>query len=141
MNGGGQKRAFRCSCAPSLSCGTWTALDATGGSENCVEFEHEKKTALRLLQGIELGTMTTDESYGELRDADPALLFLIFKWLRKRYREHPAADGVLGRLSDLCNEHRDITRRAKAGEDDPRRELGLRGTHQYKAWRGPSLST
>ena len=100
-----------------------------------MEFEHEKKTALRLLQGIELGTMTTDESYGELRDADPALIFLIFKWLRKRYRDHPAADGVLGRLSDLCNEHRDITRRAKAGEDDPVVNW-FEGSYQYKDLEG-----
>lgn len=94
-------------------------------------FEHEKQTALRLLEGIELGTMTSDESYRELREADPTLVYLIFKWLRKRYREHPAAEGVLGRLAEVCNEHRDITRHAKGGEEDP--VVGwFEGTYQYK---------
>ncbi len=63
--------------------------------------------------------MSADESYSELREADPTLVHFIFKWLRKRYRDHPAAEGVLGRLSAVCNEHRDITRHAKAGQDDP----------------------
>ncbi len=84
-----------------------------------MSFEHEKQSALRVLEGIELGTMTADESYGELRDADPTLLYFMFKWLRKRYREHEAGAGVLGRLADVCNVHRELTRRAKEGEDDP----------------------
>jgi len=94
-------------------------------------FEHEKKSALRLLEGIELGTMTADESFRELSDADPTLVYFIFKWLRKRYREHPAAEGVLGRLAEVCNTHRSITRRAKEGEDDP--VVGwFEGSYQYK---------
>lgn len=98
-------------------------------------FEHEKQTALRLLQGIELGTMTADESYRELSEADPTLVYFIFKWLRKRYREDPAAEGVLGRLADVCNSNRDITRRAKEGEDDP--VVGwFEGSYQYKDLEG-----
>ncbi len=96
-----------------------------------MSFEHEKKTALRVLEGIELGTMSPDESFGELRDADPTLVYFMFKWLRKRYREHAAAEGVLGRLADLCNTHRSITRRAKEGEDDP--VVGwFEGSYKYK---------
>ena len=98
-------------------------------------FEHEKQSALRLLQGIELGKMTVSESYRELRDADPALVHFIFKWLRKRYRDDPAGDGVLGRLSRVCAEHRDITRHAKAGEDDP--VVGwFEGSYSYKDLKG-----
>lgn len=75
--------------------------------------------------------MTADESYRELRDADPVLVHFIFRWLRKRYRDHPAADGVFGRLSTLCANHRDITRHAKGGEDDP--VVGwFEGTYRYK---------
>lgn len=103
-----------------------------------MSFEHEKQTALRLLQGIELGTMTADESYRELSEADPTLVYFIFKWLRKRYREHPAAEGVLGRLAEVCNEYRDITRRAKEGEDDP--VVGwFEGSYQYKDLEGPEF--
>lgn len=75
--------------------------------------------------------MTAGESYRELREADPTLVHLIFTWLRKRYRDHPAADGVLGRLAEVCAQHRDITRHAKAGEDDP--VVGwFEGTYNYK---------
>lgn len=94
-------------------------------------FEHEKRTALRLLEGIELGTMTTGECFREFSDADPVLVYFIFKWLRKRYRDHDAGPGVLGRLADLCNEHRSLTRRAKGGEDDP--IVGwFEGSYKYK---------
>jgi hypothetical protein len=96
-----------------------------------MSFEHEKQSALRILEGIELGTMDSSESYSHLRDADPALVYFMFKWLRKRYRDHEAATGVLGRLADVCNEHRDITRHAKAGEDDPI-VMWFEGTYKYK---------
>jgi hypothetical protein len=84
-----------------------------------MSFEHEKQTALRMLQGIEQGTMTAAESFAVLDEADPTLVYFIFKWLRKRYREHPAAEGVLGRLGSVVNAHRSLTRKAKEGEDDP----------------------
>jgi hypothetical protein len=81
-------------------------------------FDQEKKDALRMLEGIELGTMTATESFALLDEADPTLVHFIFKWLRKRYRDHAAADGVLGRLREVCSEHRSLTRKAKEGEED-----------------------
>lgn len=96
-----------------------------------MSFEHEKQSALRILEGIELGTMESSETYGHLRDADPTLIYFMFKWLRKRYREHEAATGVLGRLADVCNEYRDLTRLAKEGEEDP--VVGwFESTYKYK---------
>ncbi len=101
-------------------------------------FEHEKQSALRILQGIEEGTMSAVESYNLLEEADPTLVYFIFKWLRKRYRDHPAAQGVLGRLGEVCNTYRAITRKAKAGEDDP--IVGwFEGTHVYKDLEGPEF--
>ncbi len=83
-------------------------------------FEHEKTQARRLLEGIEHGSMTASQSYSLLRDADPALVYFIFTWLRERYHAgHPAAEGVLGRLAELCSEHPAIARRAKSGRPDP----------------------
>ena len=96
-----------------------------------MSFEHEKQTALRMLEGIELGTMSPSESYVLLNEADPTLVYFIFKWLRKRYREHEAGDAVLGRLREVCNEHRSLTRKAKAGEEDPVVEW-FEGSHSYK---------
>ncbi len=96
-----------------------------------MSFEHEKQSALRILEGIELGTMDSAETYSHLRDADATLIYFMFKWLRKRYREDEAAEGVLGRLADICNEYRDLTRRAKEGEADS--VVGwFEGSYQYQ---------
>lgn len=96
-----------------------------------MSFQHEKQTALRMLEGIEQGTMTPAESYTLLDEADPTLVYFVFKWLRKRYKDHPAADGVLGRVKEICNTYRAITRKAKSGEDDPVVEW-FEGTYDYK---------
>lgn len=94
-------------------------------------FEAEKEAALRILQGIELGTMTADESYELLAEADPALVYFIFKWLKKRYRDHEDEEEVRRRVKDIRNTYRAITRRAKSAEDDPL--IGwFEGTYQYK---------
>lgn len=75
--------------------------------------------------------MTAPESYNLLEEADPTLVYFIFKWLRKRYRDHPAAQGVLGRLAEITNTHRSLTRKAKAGEEDP--VVGwFESAHSYK---------
>ena len=64
-----------------------------------MEFESEKREALHLLQGIENGTLAAPKAGMLLDEADPALVYLIFTWLRSRYgADHPAAEGVIGRL-------------------------------------------
>lgn len=103
-----------------------------------MSFEFEKQSALRILQGIEEGTMSASESFALLDEADPVLVHFIFRWLRKRYREHPAGDAVLGRLKDVCNAHRSITRKAKAGEDDPV-VMWFEGAYSYKDLEGPEF--
>jgi hypothetical protein len=60
--------------------------------------EHAQREALRILEGIEEGTASTADSLALVEDADPALVYLIFTWLRKRYADHPNADAVIGRL-------------------------------------------
>ncbi len=82
-------------------------------------FEHEKREALRMLQGIEDGTMTAMQSHDLLRDADPALVYFVFTWLREHYhRSHPAAEAVLGRVAAICVKYPAVTRQIKAGESD-----------------------
>lgn len=95
-----------------------------------MSFDHEKAEALRILKGIEDGTMGPADSFAVLEDADPALVYLIFKWLRKTYREHPAAEGVFGRLVAINQRYRSITRKVKAGEEDPVVDW-FEGTHEY----------
>lgn len=66
-----------------------------------MSFEHEKRRALSLLQGIEQGSLSTGAASSRLEDEDPALVYFIFTWLRSRYAAHPAAEGVIGRLVEL----------------------------------------
>ncbi len=84
-----------------------------------MSFEYEKSVALRILEGIEQGSMSAGESFNLISDAEPVLVALIFKWLRAHYYpQHPAADGVLGRLVTLCTAHPSVPRKAKQGESD-----------------------
>ncbi|HTE51266.1 MAG TPA: hypothetical protein VK698_10390 [Kofleriaceae bacterium] len=81
-------------------------------------FEQEQRAALRILEGIEEGTMSASESQGVVEEADPALIYLIFTWLRKRYADHPNSDAVIGRLAEVSNRGT-IAARMKEGQEDP----------------------
>ena len=63
--------------------------------------EQEQRAALRILEGIEEGTMSSSDSLALVEEADPALIYLIFTWLRKRYADHANADAVIGRLLEI----------------------------------------
>ncbi len=81
--------------------------------------EQEQKAALRILEGIEEGTMSTQDSFALVEDADPALIYLIFTWLRKKYGpDNPASDGVLGRLLEISNRG-SVPKKMKEGQADP----------------------
>ena len=117
----GLPRFFRSACA--------------GGPIACrlpaLAFEEEKRHALTLLRGIELGEMSAAESNAALQDADPTLVYFIFKYLKKHYhRDHDMHEVVRARLGDVRNNYRALTRRAKSGEEDPVVEW-FEGTHRY----------
>ena len=68
-----------------------------------MSFEQEKRAALRILHAVENGGLTARATYDLVEDADPALIHLIFAWIRTHYPpHHPAAEGVLGRLVEVC---------------------------------------
>lgn len=82
-------------------------------------FEHEKRQALRILDGIEQGSMSAADSFGIIDDADPTLVYFIFTWLRSHYPpSHPASEAVIGRLVDICDRYPAVTQQVKAGEAD-----------------------
>jgi hypothetical protein len=85
-----------------------------------MSFAHEKRAAARLLAALEDGNLSTDDTRPLAEEADPALIYLIFSWLRARYpASHSASDGVLGRVIALCNASSVVGRKAKKGESDP----------------------
>ncbi len=83
-------------------------------------FEHEKRIAKRTLTVLEDGTLSIADMRPLYEEADPVLVHVIFAWLRARYRAgHPASEGVLGRMVELCQASRGVARAAKQGESDP----------------------
>jgi hypothetical protein len=97
-----------------------------------MSFDYEKRCAARLLSAIENGNLPPDQTLPLLNDADPALVYFIFAWLRVRYHAgHSASDGVLGRIVHLCQESPKVARMAQTGEKDPI-VVWFEETHEYR---------
>lgn len=85
-----------------------------------MSFLFEKKAAARLLDALENGTLSVEDTKPLAEEADPALIALIFGFLRARYHSgHSASDGVLGRIIGLCQASPVVARAARTGADDP----------------------
>jgi hypothetical protein len=84
-----------------------------------MSFDRQNAAALRILSGIEEGTMTAAQSYDLVTDADPALVYLIFTWIRRRYADHPNADAVVGRLLAVIERDPSVSAKMKEGQADP----------------------
>ena len=63
--------------------------------------------------------MSSAESFDLIEEADPALVYLIFTWIRKRYADHPNADAVVGRLLAVIGRDPSVAKKAKEGQEDP----------------------
>ncbi|HET9992702.1 MAG TPA: hypothetical protein VFQ65_29410 [Kofleriaceae bacterium] len=83
-----------------------------------MEVEQHQRAAHRILEGIEEGKLSAADSQAIVEDADPALVYLLFTWLRKRYKDHPNADAVIGRLVDVSNRG-SISKQMNEGKADP----------------------
>jgi hypothetical protein len=81
-------------------------------------FEQQTRAALRILEGIEEGTRSATDSLALVEAADPALVYLIFTWLRKRYADHPNSDAVIGRVVAVSSRG-STARIMKQGQADP----------------------
>lgn len=99
-----------------------TRAAALDGGSSCytfaMSFELEQRAALRILEGIEEGTMSAADSAAAVEEADPALVYLIVTWLRKKYADHTNADAVLGRLLAISSRPV-VAQKMKEGEADP----------------------
>jgi hypothetical protein len=84
-----------------------------------MSFDYEKRCAARLLDGIENGSLSAEETVPLLIQADPALVYMIFAWLRVRYHPgHSASEGVLGRIVEVCTANSKVAQMARSGEKD-----------------------
>lgn len=96
-----------------------------------MSFEHEQREARRILEGIEYGSMKTSQVWSLVEKADPTLVYFIITWLRSRYAQDPAAEGVLGRIVELTKAHPGLSRILKTGEKDSLVEW-FEDTYQYR---------
>jgi hypothetical protein len=80
-------------------------------------YERAQRAARRILEGIEEGTMSSADSRALVEEADPALVYLIFTWLRKGYADHVNADAVLGRILAI-SDHAAVRSKMKEGQED-----------------------
>jgi len=62
--------------------------------------------------------MSATDSLALVEEADPALVYLIFTWLRKRYADHPNADAVIGRVVAISGRGT-VAKLMKEGQADP----------------------
>ncbi len=77
----------------------------------------DRSNALRLIEGIENGTLTPSDAADLVEKIDPTLVYLTITWFRKRYTDHVNADSVVGRLVELTK-YPAVAERMKEGQAD-----------------------
>jgi hypothetical protein len=96
----------------------------------------EKREALRLLGGLEMGGMPASEAADIAREIDPVLLYVIVTFLRRVYpASDPAATSVLERVVRMTAREQDLIRRHKEGERDPVSRW-FESAYSYRDFRG-----
>lgn len=85
-----------------------------------MSFAPEIRAAAHLLAVVENGSHSVSQMRMLYEEADPALVYLIFSWLRAHYPpSHSAYDGVIGRIAEVCGSSSAVARKVRAGEQDP----------------------
>lgn len=79
----------------------------------------EKRESLRLLKGVENGTMTTADAYNVADGRDPVIIYFVMRYLREKYPpSSPASQGVTSRLLELTSTYDSVIKASKKGEKD-----------------------
>jgi hypothetical protein len=88
-----------------------------------MSIDHGKREGVRLLSGIENGTLSTADAYNVAEKLDPVLVYFTLRYLREKYpASSPSAEGVSRRLVELTSTYDDLVKRSKEGEKDSLRE-------------------
>ncbi|SMF66596.1 hypothetical protein [Pseudobacteriovorax antillogorgiicola] len=78
------------------------------------------REGVRLLTGIEEGTLPSSECYNIINQLDEVLVSLTIRYLRKKYPPtRQEATGVVSRLVDLSGTYPQVVQMVKDGEADP----------------------
>jgi hypothetical protein len=113
-----------------------SAATLTHDRRVAMAFDMEKAAAQRLLGALEDGRLGAADTFHLVEEADPTLVYFVFTWLRACYPpSHPASDGVLGRLGELCSRHPKAARMVKDGKEDALVEW-FEDAYNYRDFRG-----
>ncbi|ANM28508.1 hypothetical protein ABI59_01010 [Acidobacteria bacterium Mor1] len=94
------------------------------------------RAALRLLNGLESGAISTYDAGPIAADLDPVLCWAIIHFLRETYpASDPAASGVLGRVVELTGKNPDLVKKVGQGQADPISEW-FRSEYAFRDFRG-----
>ena len=95
-------------------------------------FAKEQREAASLLRVVEDGTPPIGTARPSFEDADPVLVYFLFAWLRVHYPTgHPASDGVLGRIGELCSASAKVAEMVRESEKDSL-VLWFEDTYDYR---------
>lgn len=79
--------------------------------------------ALRLLKGLEDGTLDTTTAYNIIAKQDAVLVYFIFRYLREKHKKvSEISSGVLQRLVELTQSYEVVVEICQEGERDLMRE-------------------
>lgn len=95
----------------------------------------ERSQGLRLLNGLEDGTLDSGDAIEIVDKIDPILTYFVLRFLRGIYKDPNAGGGVIGRLADLGENHQQIAKIMREGEQDSMREW-FDDTHDMSEFRG-----
>lgn len=96
----------------------------------------EKSEAMRLLSGLENGSMNTADAYAIAVKRDPILVYFIVRYLRETYKnDQQSGSAVLNRLIDLTGTYADIQKMIRQAEADVMVSW-FNDTHDIKQFRG-----
>jgi len=96
----------------------------------------ERRSAARLLSGLENGSLSVADATIVAEDLDPVLVYVIVSFLRAIHpASDPAATPVLERVVRLTSGHPTVIRRYQEGERDPISRW-FEGDHEYREFIG-----
>lgn len=81
--------------------------------------EQEIRDGLRLLKGLEEGSLSAADAFNIADKQDPVLVYFVLRFLREKYPASlPSSEGVVRRVLELTATYPDIVKKSKKGEAD-----------------------
>lgn len=85
-----------------------------------MDAQAQVRESLRWLDGLEAGTLPTQDLFLIAEKLDPVLISLMIRYLRKKYPSaKPEAAGVLARMLELTSTYPQMVKKTKEAENDP----------------------